>query len=143
MGQFSQHVCVLNPEEVNYESAIENLYTVNPNLLVGLSDQERVDIYEEFDRGFNCSPQITAAIYEWFNVDTDGGLDLRDKGDQEIFKWVLNEFSHSILFLLQDEKIYSYEQLKVMFRNGKFKRITGGATAVRFVEFEYDAHYIQ
>jgi len=76
-------------------------------------------------------------------VDTDGGLDLRDKGDQEIFKWVLNEFSHSILFLLQDEKTYSYEQLKVMFKNGKFKSITGGATVVRFVEFEYDAHYIQ
>jgi hypothetical protein len=134
---------VVNPDEVDYESAIENLYTVNPKLLVGLSDQERADIYEEFDRGFNYSPQITAAIYEWFNVDTDGGLDLRDKGDQEIFKWVLNEFSHSILFLLQDEKTYSYEQLKVMFKNGKFKSITGGATVVRFVEFEYDAHYIQ
>jgi hypothetical protein len=134
---------VVNPDEVDYESAIENIYTVNPNLLVGLSDQAREDIFEEFDRGFNDSPQITTAIYEWFNVDTDGGLDLRDKGDQEIFKWVLNEFSDSILFLLQDEKIYSYEQLKVMFKNGKFKRITGGATVVRFVEFEYDTHYIQ
>jgi hypothetical protein len=133
---------VVNPDEVDYESAIENIYTVNPNLLVGLSDQAREDIFEEFDRGFNDSPQITTAIYEWFNVDTDGGLDLRDKGDQEIFKWVLNEFSDSILFLLQDEKIYSYEQLKVMFKNGKFKKITGEATVVRFVEFEYDTHYI-
>ncbi len=116
MSQFSQHVCVVNPDEVDYESAIENIYTVNPNLLVGLSDQAIEDIFEEFDRGFMDPPQITTAIYEWFNVDTDGGLDLRDKGDQEIFKW--------------------------MFKNGKFKKITGEATVVRFVEFEYDTHYI-
>ena len=142
MGQFSQHICVVNPDEVDYESAIENIYTVNPNLLVGLSDQAIEDIFEEFDCGFMDPPQITTAIYEWFNVDTDGGLDLRDKGDQEIFKWVLNEFSDSILFLLQDKKIYSYDQLKTMFRNGEFKKITGEATVVRFVEFEYDTHYI-
>lgn len=127
-------ICVVNPSQFKY------LELIGDYLQSNLSG-------EKFDpRKYSYSSQnIAKHMAKQFDIklaisEMGGGyLDLTKESDQEMLKWVLKNYSDSLVFLLQNGKFYNYKKLNKMFSNGEFERITeegimGGATEVIFIE---------
>lgn len=120
-------LCIVNPHLFEASGSIDHYFRT------GVNDKQHVGTHK------HVVPSITLQLAFKFNLldRTLNTLDLTEKKHQIMLEWVLKKHSTTLNFLLQNGMVYKYQDLLRMFRDGEFEGITGGATKVSFLEYEY------